>query len=163
MPSLAGWEALNERQTGLLLEQRKEIELAEAGNSFRRTHTYTHISHIHHGASLFRPEVSSVFGGNSQNKRALKLLLFPPLLATHTLTHYCLILYFLRHSEQCSIPPWHRHSQLVDRTCQLTHTLRVPGSGSVEEAENDNTASAPQQRPLQNLGILVRDPLATRC
>ncbi|KAG0099479.1 hypothetical protein BGZ93_007476 [Podila epicladia] len=27
----AGWEALNERQTGLLLEQRKEIELAEAG------------------------------------------------------------------------------------------------------------------------------------
>ncbi|KAF9423630.1 hypothetical protein BGZ94_008215 [Podila epigama] len=27
----AGWEALNDRQTGLLLEQRREIELAEAG------------------------------------------------------------------------------------------------------------------------------------
>lgn len=27
----AGWEALNERQTGLLMEQRREIELAEAG------------------------------------------------------------------------------------------------------------------------------------
>ncbi|GJJ68131.1 SAGA-associated factor 73 [Entomortierella parvispora] len=27
----AGWEALNEKQTGLLMEQRREIELAEAG------------------------------------------------------------------------------------------------------------------------------------
>ncbi|KAG0326901.1 hypothetical protein BGZ99_008810 [Dissophora globulifera] len=27
----AGWEALNDRQTGLLMEQRREIELAEAG------------------------------------------------------------------------------------------------------------------------------------
>jgi hypothetical protein len=29
---IAGWEALNDRQTGLLMDQRREIELAEAGN-----------------------------------------------------------------------------------------------------------------------------------
>ena len=31
---VAGWEALNERQTGLLMEQRRDIELAEAGMDY---------------------------------------------------------------------------------------------------------------------------------
>ncbi|KAG0051266.1 hypothetical protein BGZ83_003900 [Gryganskiella cystojenkinii] len=67
----AGWEALNERQTGLLLEQRREIELAEAGilnnaQSLLGPDTVTALS------ELVNPQTLSVFRDQDRWKRVPK-------------------------------------------------------------------------------------------
>ncbi|KAG0326042.1 hypothetical protein BG004_003047 [Podila humilis] len=65
---IAGWEALNERQTGLLLEQKKEIELAEAG-ILNNAQSLLGNETIHSLAGLVNSQTLSVFRDQDRWKK----------------------------------------------------------------------------------------------